>query len=88
MSGSWLPSGCGKSTFLNVVAGLVEHAVSLGITTFDLADIYGGIEDERAQHIAWSRPIELRHVEGNLFVMPGSEHVAHNHVWMRAVGEP
>ena len=52
-----------------------------------LADIYGGIEDERAQHIAWSRPIELRHVEGNLFVMPGSEHVAHNHVWMRAVGE-
>ena len=51
-----------------------------------LTDIYGGIDDPRAQHIAWARPIEMRHVEGNLFVVPGHEHVAANHVWMRAAG--
>ncbi|MGA8048395.1 MAG: acyl-CoA thioesterase II [Dermatophilaceae bacterium] len=51
-----------------------------------LSDIYGDLDDPRARHIAWSRPIELRHVEGNLFVMPGHERVAQNHVWMRAIG--
>jgi acyl-CoA thioesterase-2 len=52
-----------------------------------LSDIYGDLDDPRARHIAWSRPVELRHVEGNLFVMPGHERVAHNNVWMRAIGE-
>ena len=38
-----------------------------------------------ARHIAEARPIELRPVEGNLFLDAGSEQVASNHVWMRAV---
>lgn len=50
-----------------------------------LTDIFGGIDDERAQQIAWSRPIELRHVQGNLFLPSGGEQVARNNVWMRAV---
>src|SRR5690606_7633630 len=37
-------------------------------------------------HVAWQRPIEQRHVEGNLFVMPGHERAAKNHIWMRATG--
>ena len=51
-----------------------------------LGEALGGVDDPRARHIA-SRAIELRHVEGNLFVMPGHERVAENHVWMRAIGE-
>lgn len=51
-----------------------------------LADVYGGIDDPRAQYVAWQRPIEQRHVEGNLFLMPGTERVASNHIWMRANG--
>lgn len=50
-----------------------------------LSDIYGDIDDPQAQHIAWSRPVEMRHVEGNLFAMPGHERVAANHVWMRTL---
>lgn len=43
------------------IAGLVEHAVSLGITTFDHADIYGGYAVERAFGAglrAWGGPRE------------------------------
>jgi len=43
--------------------------------------------DERARQLSFARPVEMRHVEGNLFVMPGHERVAKNHVWMRTVGE-
>jgi acyl-CoA thioesterase-2 len=32
------------------------------------------------------RPIELRHVQGNLFIAPGGEKVAEQQVWMRAAG--
>jgi len=50
-----------------------------------LADAFRGVDHPGARHIADSRPIELRPVEGNLFVDPGPEQVASNHVWMRAV---
>lgn len=51
-----------------------------------LSDIYGGIPHPGAQHLA-RRAIESRHVEGDLFVAPGAEQVAENHVWFRAAGE-
>ncbi|TQM58596.1 acyl-CoA thioesterase [Humibacillus xanthopallidus] len=50
-----------------------------------LADSFRGVDHPGARHIADSRPIELRPVEGNLFVDAGREQVAKNHVWMRAV---
>jgi acyl-CoA thioesterase-2 len=50
-----------------------------------LADAFRGVDHPGARHIADSRPIELRPVEGNLFVDAGPEQVASNHVWMRAV---
>jgi acyl-CoA thioesterase-2 len=51
-----------------------------------LADVYGGIDDPRARHLA-GRAVELRHVEGNLYRGPGQEQVAEQLVWLRAVGE-
>lgn len=51
-----------------------------------LSDVYGGIDDPRAQHISWARPVQMRHVEGDLFLTSGPEQVAENHVWMRALG--
>jgi acyl-CoA thioesterase II len=80
-----------SASFQNPAGGMDHQddmpAVPGPLDVPSLADIYGDIDDPRARHIAWSRPIEMRHVEGNLFVMPGHEHVSHNHVWMRAIGE-
>lgn len=52
-----------------------------------LADAFRGIDHPGARHIAEARPIELRPVESNIFLDAGSEQVATNHVWMRAIGE-
>jgi len=51
-----------------------------------LADYFRGVDHPGARHVAESRPIELRPVESNMFLDPGPEQVAANHVWMRAVG--
>ena len=50
-----------------------------------LADQFGTIDDPRAMHLL-QRPVELRHVEGSLFVDPAPDHVARQSVWMKAVG--
>jgi acyl-CoA thioesterase-2 len=50
-----------------------------------LLDVFGGIDNPGAQHLV-RRPVELRHVEGSLFVEPAAEHVAQQSVWMKAVG--
>jgi len=50
-----------------------------------LAETFRGVDHPGARHIADARPIELRPVEGNLFLDPGTEQVARNHVWMRAI---
>lgn len=52
-----------------------------------LSDIFGGIDHPGAKHLAEGRAIELRHVEGNIYVAPGPEQVAHQSVWIRAIGE-
>jgi acyl-CoA thioesterase-2 len=54
-----------------------------GLTS--LAEAFRGVDHPGARHIAEARPIELRPVESNMFVDAGSEQVATNHVWMRAV---
>ncbi|MEO7269961.1 MAG: acyl-CoA thioesterase II [Knoellia sp.] len=52
-----------------------------------LADTFGGIDHPGAKHMVDGRPIEQRHVEGNLFLAPGAEEVAHQNVWIKAVGQ-
>ena len=42
-------------------------------------------ESPRARAFAQARPIDLRHVEGNLYLEPGRQRAAHQHVWLRAV---
>jgi acyl-CoA thioesterase II len=50
-----------------------------------LREVFGGIDNPGAQHLV-RRPVELRHVEGSLFVEPADEQVAHQSVWMKTVG--
>ncbi|MBM6404264.1 acyl-CoA thioesterase II [Phycicoccus sp. CSK15P-2] len=54
-------------------------------TVPSLAEAFEGVDDPRARHLS-RRAIELRHVEGNLYVGPPAEAVARQHVWLRAVG--
>ncbi len=51
-----------------------------------LSDVFAGIDHPGARHLAEGRAIEQRHVEGNLYVSPGAEHVARQHVWLRTTG--
>lgn len=46
---------------------------------------FGGLDHPAARHLL-RRPIEHRHVAANLFVAPDPEPVAHQDVWMRAIG--
>ena len=54
-----------------------------------LVDAYGDGDHEDAatvRHLTETRPIEQRHVEGDIYLRPGRELVAYNEVWMRAKG--
>ncbi len=51
-----------------------------------LTDVFSGVDHPGARHLAEGRAIEQRHVEGNLYLVPGAEQVARQHVWLRAVG--
>ncbi len=51
-----------------------------------VAEVFDGVDHPAARHLVEDRAIEQRHVEGNLFVTPASEHVADQRVWMRAIG--
>ena len=51
-----------------------------------LADAFAGIDHPAARHLVEGRAIEQRHVEGNLYLRPGPEQVARQHVWLRAIG--
>ena len=50
-----------------------------------LLEVFGSIDNPGAQHLV-RRPVELRHVEGSLFVEPADERVAQQSVWMKTVG--
>jgi acyl-CoA thioesterase-2 len=43
-----------------------------------------GMQIPLMKQLLRSRPVELRHVESSLFLVPGPEQVAHQSVWMRA----
>lgn len=51
-----------------------------------VADKYGHVDDPAARHIAYDRPIDLRHVDGDLWGAPAADRSADQRIWLRAVG--
>jgi acyl-CoA thioesterase II len=52
-----------------------------------LEDQFGHLQTPVVQQMLRSRPVDLRHVEGSLYLGPGPEQVAHQAVWIRAAGK-
>ena len=52
-----------------------------------LVDVYRDVTDPTRRHFAVTRAVDLRPGAGHLYLAPGSEHIAENHVWMRATGQ-
>jgi acyl-CoA thioesterase-2 len=52
-----------------------------------LQDQFGHLQIPIVQHMLHSRPLDLRHVEGSLYLHPGPERVAHQAVWLRAAAK-
>jgi acyl-CoA thioesterase-2 len=48
-----------------------------------MEDRFGHLDVASVQQMLNSRPVDLRHVEGPLYMHPGPEKVAHQAVWMR-----
>lgn len=51
------------------------------------AEVLAGIEHPAAKYWATGRPFEMRHVPSPIYLTVDSERVAHQAVWIRAVGE-
>jgi len=51
-----------------------------------MTDLFGGINEPRAQDLANRRPIDMRHNHGHLFFAPAEERTAEQSVWMRTKG--
>lgn len=51
-----------------------------------VAELLGSIDHPSAQFFAYKRPVDLRHVEGNLYVKPGAQRAARQSVWLKAIG--
>jgi len=49
-------------------------------------DLLATVEHPVARGFTRGRPIDLRHVEGNIDVKPGLQHAARQSVWLKAVG--
>jgi acyl-CoA thioesterase II len=50
-----------------------------------LQDLFGAVDHPAARHLL-NRPVEHRHVEGDVFAAPGSELAAQQSVWLKAIG--
>ena len=46
----------------------------------------GGVDHPAAQFVAFHRPVDLRHVEGHLYLKPGAQRAARQSVWLRTMG--
>jgi acyl-CoA thioesterase-2 len=46
----------------------------------------GSVDHPAAQFFAYQRPIDLRHVEGHLYLKPGAQRAAQQSVWLKAIG--
>ncbi|WP_295703020.1 acyl-CoA thioesterase II [Lapillicoccus sp.] len=51
-----------------------------------LAEVARTVDDPRTRHFARDRPIDLRHVEGQIHVRPGRQLAPQQSVWLKAIG--
>lgn len=77
------------TSFQEHAGGLDHHDAMPQVPAPDelpsLTDRFGGVDHPAAKHLL-RRPVELRHVQGDVFAEPGSDRVAHQDVWMKAIG--
>lgn len=70
----------------------LEHQVEMpaGLPEPDtlptITEILGGVDHPIAQYWAHQRPFDMRHVPSPVYLAVEGEHVAHQAVWMRAIG--
>lgn len=50
------------------------------------ADLLGGLDHPVAQHWAYERPFDVRHIESSIYLNVDGERTAHNAVWMKTLG--
>lgn len=46
----------------------------------------GTVDHPAAQFFAYQRPVDLRHVEGSIYIRPGAQRAAQQSVWLKAIG--
>lgn len=51
-----------------------------------LAEVFAGIDNPQANFWSKEKAIDLRHVEGAIYIRPGRQHAQQQSVWLRAVG--
>jgi acyl-CoA thioesterase-2 len=51
-----------------------------------LAEVFAGVHDPQANFWSKDKAIDLRHVEGALYIRPGRQHASRQNVWLRAIG--
>ncbi|WP_270887582.1 acyl-CoA thioesterase [Pedococcus sp. 5OH_020] len=77
-------------TSFQEVAGGLDHQDPMPVVPGpselpSLQDLFGGVDHPGARHVL-NRPVEHRHVEGNIFSAPGPELTSRQSVWLKAVG--
>ncbi|AKT51504.1 acyl-CoA thioesterase [Arsenicicoccus sp. oral taxon 190] len=72
-------------------AGGLEHQdrmpqVPAPETLASVAEKYGHVDHPAAKHLAYGRPIDLRHVRDDLWSQPAEQREVRQELWLRAVG--
>lgn len=52
-----------------------------------LAEGFAGVDDAQATFWSKDKAIDLRHVEGAIYVLPGRQRAAQQSVWLKAIGQ-
>ncbi|HET8766863.1 acyl-CoA thioesterase II [Phycicoccus sp. M110.8] len=77
------------TSFQEHAGGLDHHDAMPQVPAPDelpsLTERFGGVDHPAAKHLL-RRPVELRHVQGDVFAEPGPDRVAQQDVWMKAIG--
>jgi len=79
------------SSFQEPAEGL-DHQVEMPVVPGpdelpSLEQQYGHLKIPVVENLLQTRPVDLRHVEGALFLGPGPDRVAHQSVWLRAAAK-
>jgi acyl-CoA thioesterase-2 len=77
-------------SFQHPAAGL-DHQLEMPVVpppedVPSLEDQFGHVEIASVQDLLRSRPVDLRHVEGQIYMQPGPEKTGRQSIWLRAAG--